>query len=118
MVKHILVMPQDPSVTPAGHFSAGLLPSSTTLSVPLPLTCPLPMCVLPQLLLPAAVAVFSRGKRTGWTEASERRKAAENFGACGGPRSVRGRPWALARARPLAIPGPCGGIAALQAPPR
>ena len=76
--------------------------SAAHLDLPLPIS----MCFLPQLLLPAVVAVSLRGKRTGWTEASERRKTAERFGACGGTRQARGRPRALSRALPLACPWP------------
>ena len=43
MIKYIMVVPQSPSVSPAGHLTAGILPSVTTLNVPLlcsPALCP------------------------------------------------------------------------------
>ena len=83
MIKYIMVVPQSPSVSPAGHLTAGLLPSVTTLNVPLlcsPHTSPLPMQALSVRLVPAAVAVSRRGKRTDWACASVLYGAVDFFG--------------------------------------
>ena len=81
MIKYIMVVPQSPSVSPAGHLTAGLLPSGHhPQRASAVLTSPLPMQALSVRLVPAAVAVSRRGKRTDWACASVLYGAVDFFG--------------------------------------